>query len=368
MKRMIPLLLALSLLLGLGGCAWMDGSYVSVTPHQVGTPQANDDVITVSSYMDLRSALTELIDSGTAEGLFTLENYSLEEARADMQTAAAYAADTYPIGAYAVDTIDYALGSGRGSGVISVDITYRRSRQEIDRIRTVRRLSGAREAIVDALRSCESTLVLQITGYQGTDYAQLVADYAAEHPDEIMEIPQVTAAVYPDQGDVRVLELQFTYQNSRERLRTMQTQVRPIFSSAALYVSSDADDYTKYAQLYNFLMERYDYKLETSATPAYSLLCYGVGDSRAFAQVYAAMCRQIGLEAVSLPGTAGGEARFWNIIRIDDVYYHVDLLESSRRGSFTTLTDEQMAGYVWDYSAYPACGQSAEPAEETNGE
>ena len=45
-------------------------------------------------------------------------------------------------------------------------------------------------------------------------------------------------------------------------------------------------------------MERYDYRIETSITPAYSLLRHGVGDSRAFAVVYAAMCQQAGLECL----------------------------------------------------------------------
>lgn len=357
MKRMLCGLLALCLGLGCAGCTWMDGSYVSVTPHQVSASPTGGDAITVSGYADLRTALTGLIDSGTAEGLFTLEDYPLEDAAADMQTAVAYATGTYPIGAYAVESIDYDFGTGMGANAISVDITFRHTSQEIDRIRTVRWMSGAQSAIADALSSCEGSLVLQVTGYQDTDYTQLVADYAAAHPDVVMETPQVTANVYPARGDVRVLELEFTYQNSREDLRQMQEQVRPIFSSAALYVNNDADAYTKYVQLYNFLMERYDYTLGTSFTPAYSLLCGGVGDSKAFAQVYAAMCRQIGLEAVTVPGTCGEEPRIWNIVCIDGIYYHVDLLDCASRGHFTLLGDQEMAGYVWDTAAYPACGQ-----------
>ena len=111
-------------------------------------------------------------------------------------------------------------------------------------------------------------------------------------------------------------------------------------------------------------MERFDYKVETSITPAYSLLRHGVGDSRAFATVYAAMCRASGLECIVVTGTRSGEPWTWNIICQDGVYWHVDLLRCNEQGRFHKTEDSGMTGYVWDYSAYPECiGETV--AEET---
>jgi transglutaminase-like putative cysteine protease len=100
-------------------------------------------------------------------------------------------------------------------------------------------------------------------------------------------------------------------------------------------------------------MERFDYKIETSNTPAYSLLRYGVGDSKAFATVYSAMCRNAGLECQVVSGTRSGEAWYWNYILIDDIYYHVDLLADNESDAFYAMRSEDMIGYVWDYSVYP---------------
>ena len=175
-----------------------------------------------------------------------------------------------------------------------------------------------------------------------------------------METPQVTEAVCGS-GNGRVIELVFTYQNSRDTLRRMQTQVQPVFDSAVLYVSGDDADRQKYAQLYAFLMERFDYKLETSITPAYSLLRHGVGDSRAFATVYAAMCRGAGLECLVVTGTHAGEPWTWNLVLDNGQYYHVDLLRCSESGGFQTLSNAQMEEYVWDYSMYPGNGAAAVP-------
>ena len=348
--------LALSLAL-LSGCGWMDGSYVSVTPHQVGVNQtAESHVLSVRGYTQLRDALIGLVDEGSTEGLFSLAEYPRENVLSDMERAVEYVTRTYPIGAYAVESIDYDFGTGLGSSAMSVDITYRHSREMIENIRTVRWISGAEEALADALDACEQKLVLQISGYRETDFAALARAYALENPDRVMEQPGITVRVWPDRGDTRVVEILFIYRTDREALRAMREQVQPVFSSAALYVSGQAEERNKFQQLHTFLMERSDYTYRTSVTPAYSLLCEGVGDSRAFSQVYAAMCSRIRLEAMTVAGTRAGEKHQWNMIRIDGIWYHLDLLASAQ---FRPMTDEEMIDYEWDRAAYPRTGTPA---------
>lgn len=363
MKKCLMIFLCICLMLP--GCSWMDGSYVSVTPHVVTRDQESDDSVQISTYSQLRSALTDMVDTGNTHGLFSLIDYPQEQISTDMSMAISYIKWTYPIGAYAVEDIEYEYSSGGMQNVLSVDISYLHGKSEINRIQTVRGISGAQNAIASALRQCSSSLVLQITNYTSTDFAQLTADYAAEHPQTVMETPQVTYAIYPSSGDVRIVELVFSYQTSRESLRSMQSSVMPIFSSAQLYVSGNAGDYTKYSQLYTFLTERFDYTIETSITPSYSLLCHGVGDSKAFAQIYAAMCRQVGLECQVVSGTRDGVSHFWNIVLNGDIYYHVDLLRSVEEGAYRQKTDAEMQGYVWDYSSYPACGASEQEVSAT---
>ena len=345
--------LALALLL-LGGCGWMDGSYVSVTPHQVGPDQNSEATVrTVRSFTELRSALVGMIDSGTERALFSLAEYPREKVPEDLRRAVEYAQGAYPVGAYAVEAIEYNFGTGLGSSALSVNITYRRSRAQIEGIRTVRGISGAGKAVEEALDQMDDTLVLQIAGYQEADFAAIVRDYARRNPDRVMETPGVSVQSFPDRGETRVVELSFQYRTDREELRAMREQVQPVFSSAALYVSGQAGEWMRFSQLHTFLTERFEYTQGSTLTPAYSLLCQGVGDSYAFAQIYAAMCSRIGLEAGMVEGTCGGEGRWWNRIRIDGVWYHLDLMASRQ---FEPMTDEQMAGYEWDRTTDPGAG------------
>ena len=352
MKQCLCLFLSLLIALSCCGCIWMEGHYESIRPHQVGHSRDEGSMPVIGSSSELRSAVTAMVDAGTEEAVFSLYDYPEAELHRDMKSLIRYIRENYPVGAWAVSEIDYEYGQY----LLSVQISYRRSRADIDQIYTVRGINGAKEAINTALAACENSLILQITGYVDTDFVQYVEDYASLNPQTVMELPQVSAQCYPQSGTVRIVEFQFAYQTSRDSLRQMQIQVRPVFSSARLYVASGAEDGVKLDQLYSFLMERFDYTVQTSITPSYSLLVHGVGDSRAFAQVYAAMCRQTGVEAMTVSGTRNGESRFWNMVRNGDTWYHVDLLECARQGYYRERADWEMGTYVWDYSAYPACG------------
>ncbi len=358
------MILCLAMALLLSGCGWMDGSYVSVTPHQERPKSIQTGNIEAENYVELVDILKKLISDGTQTATIRVENYPEERVESGMKAAISYATEGYALGAYSVEEITYELGTSGGVAAVAVTISYRRSLMEIQQITRVKDMSGAEKAIADALEDCDASAALLVENYTYRDLVQVVQDYAQENPQIVMELPQVTQSMYGTGSD-RVVELIFTYQNSRETLRQMQNQVKPVFASAVLYVSGDGMDRQKYAQLYGFLMERFDYSYETSLTPAYSLLRHGVGDSRAFAEVYAAMCREAGMECRVVTGTRAGEARTWNMICDEGYYYHVDLLRCAELGGYHVFIDGDMQSYVWDYSAHPACtGVPLEPEPE----
>ena len=350
--RIIALVLAVGLLLG--GCSWQDGSYHSVTPHRQQNGSTRTENLVVSSYEELLEAMEEVVSKGTENCIINAVNYDVEELEEKLPNASYYIRKVYPIGAYAVESLTCEVGSNTGKTAIALNVTYRHSPTEIRKIQRAQDAEDVRQLVGKAMEAFDTVLVLQMEDYVQLDVTQLVQDHAMQNPEMVMEVPQVTEEIYGI-GQSRVMELRFSYQTGREALRNMQFQVKPVFDSAVLYVSGEGAESQKFSQLYAFLMERFDYKVETSITPAYSLLRHGVGDSRAFATVYAAMCRDAGLECIVVTGTHSGEPWTWNIICEDGYYWHVDLLRSNESGQFGKNLDADMEGYVWDYSAYPLC-------------
>lgn len=354
MRRLAAVCLCLSLMLT--GCGWMDGEYHSVTPYQQHSGSGDSKTETAKNYLQLRTALENMVSSGTESSVITVAEFQQEQLEMSMDMAVRYVKTSYPIGAYAVEEITYEVGTVGGATAVAVEIQYRHERNEIQKIRKVSTMEQAYALIESAVANCDASLVMLVDQYELTDIQQLVDDYADANPSIVMETPEVAEQMYPESGLKRVWALRFTYQTSRDDLRTMQAQVERIFNSAALYVSQDAGDGQKLSQLYSFLMERFDqYQIKTSITPAYSLLSHGVADSNTFAEVYAEMCTRAGVECHVVVGTRGGQPWSWNIVLDDGYYYHVDLLACQDRGGYRALTDGNMTDYVWDYSSYPAC-------------
>ena len=359
-KKWTALLLAAVMLLS--GCSWMDGEYVSVTPHRESAVVGPTGSVSAADYQELTAVREELVLAASESCVIDVGEFHQKSVESSMDAAGRYIRNVFPMGAYAVESITYEVGASLGRPAVAVSIQYRRSRTEIQRIQKKADMEGLAVSIQTALDDHASRVTALVSGYTDADFTQLVQNYARENPQKVMEIPQVSEGIYGG-GVARVVELTFTYQNSREALRQMQSQVKPVFEAAALYVSGEGSDRQKLSQLFSFLMERFDYKLETSITPSYSLLCHGVGDSRAFAEVYAAMCRRAGLECLVVTGTRAGEPWTWNIVGDGGGYYHVDLLRSSAEGGFREYTDWEMTGYVWDYSTYPVCEVQHQPPQ-----
>ncbi len=338
----------------LAGCdLWMDGNYHHVTPHVQQNLNTEDDQLIVGSYGELYNAVKSLVEEGNQKRVIYTRRMEPQQVANYMQEVIHDITTNHAIGAYAVDKIEYEFGTNTGIPALALQISYRHSRSEILRIKHVKTMQEAIEVITTALDNCNAGVTLCVDAYEDMDFTQLIQDYVDATPWKCMEMPQVAEMVYPDSGQQRVIELSFAYQTSRDSLRNMQETVGTVFASAELYVHGDADSLEKYTQLYSFLMERYDYTIETSITPAYSLLRHGVGDAKAFATVYGAMCRRAGLECWVVTGTKEGEPWYWNIILVDGTYYHLDLLQCSQVTGFMPKQEFQMEGYVWDYSAYP---------------
>ncbi len=354
MKRIhgfVALILCLAVVCS--GCSiWLGGEYHSIIPYRDEGEKHNNESSVLGSYVDLCNALVELVGEGTQESILYITDVSDDQCAYFMKTAIDHVMKQTAIGAYAVKEITYDIGTNAGKQAVAVKVEYLHNRSEILRIKQTKDMDAVQELVRVALENHDTRLVVQVQEYRAKDLPQFVQNYVNENPQKCVETPVVSVATYPETGSERILEVAFLYQNNKDTLRNMKQVVSNIFKSAQYYVNNDAQNTEKYQQLYTFLMERNEYTYETSITPAYSLLRHGVGDCRAFALVYMAMCKQVGLDCQVVSGTKNGEPWTWNIVKEQDIYYHVDLLECNTQGEFAMKTEDTMAGYVWDYSAF----------------
>ena len=113
MKRSV-ICLGLACVMLFSGCSWMGGSYVSVTPHREQLSGVQSGSLVASEYAELRSLLAELTEAGAESAVIHIPEYDPAVAEADMESAIRYITEILPIGAYAIDKVDYELGTSGG--------------------------------------------------------------------------------------------------------------------------------------------------------------------------------------------------------------------------------------------------------------
>ena len=134
MKR---LALFLFLLLTLTGCSLAPDEYLYITPHVDSSSQSNpSDAVVAENYLSLKNAILSMVRTGQTEGIIHVTNYdgSVEE---DLAEAAYEVSKLDPLGAYAVDYMTHSCAQIVSYYEIQIDITFRRTAQEIVEIISV---------------------------------------------------------------------------------------------------------------------------------------------------------------------------------------------------------------------------------------
>ena len=120
MKR-IAIILALCLLLS--GCSLMSGEHLSVTPHEspvAGNQTANRSV---SDYGELKDVLEAMVRAGTESMVINVARYNEKLLDNGIKTAVTHLKESFPLGAWAVEDVEYEIGTGGGQRVVSVNIS-----------------------------------------------------------------------------------------------------------------------------------------------------------------------------------------------------------------------------------------------------
>ena len=354
MRKMMCAVMAALMLLSTGCSSMLNRDYSSVTVHSA-TPTAEGDANTmrVQNYQELVNALIYLINQGEESGSI---RYSGEEAdfKQLMDEACLEVKQEDPLGAYAVDYIKYSVISIVGSYEADVQITYRRTREQVASIVDATGAAAIRSELSRALSSFDTEVVLRISYFEEDEayIQQLVRQAYLSNPATALDFPDAQVAMYPESGQQRIVEVTLTYHQSLQTLESWRNSL----SREAERICQPLTELTikeKLDGITGTLQSLGAYSAQGGST-AYDALLGGGGDSQGVALAFSLLCRQVGVTCSVVDGQKNGQSHFWNVVQTASGYRHVDL---SRTGSVTYNVDQTMTqqGYVWDTQQVPAC-------------
>lgn len=136
-------------------------------------------------------------------------------------------------------------------------------------------------------------------------------------------------------------------------------------------IGKNMSDYEKILSIHDYIVEKgeYDTRLfsEGQVPPesysTYGILALGVGVCESYAKSMKYLLDEADIESMIVIGKSRGENHAWNLVNIEDEYYHIDptwddpIIEDGsqlKRHNFLNLNDEQMKKtHNWNEENYP---------------
>jgi hypothetical protein len=375
----------LTLVLLLAGCRSMfESEYTYSEMYDAKTQtESQAEGVEVKNYAQLCSALQNMIADYDKHGVLLFSNYN-GSVSDDMAAACYEVKTTAPLGAYAVEELDYELDRIVSYYTADISIRFRRTHDEVDSVITLNGTAELRTAVTGAMGAGQNKLTVRVYSSAVSEQyiTDMITDAYFDQPLLCAEQPAPEVKSYPSEGFNRIYEISFGFTESPERLAGMKSELTEAVSamSSAAYAESNGAFALRLAeQLYRSCAESDSPANDT----AYGALVEHEAGSTGMAMAYKALCMDRGIDCLVVRGSIVETRMYshgWNIITLDGDSYHVDVsrLNTYGRGAMFLASDLAMWGrYVWDTEHYPACAgrmcyadlvPAAEGGEDTSGE
>ena len=259
-----------------------------------------------------------------------------------------------PLGAYCVDFIKYTIDPVVTYSEARLDITYRRTREQVASIVQATGVTAIRGELESALTSFASERVLRVSYFEeNASYIQELARQAYYNvPACALGMPDLSVSVYPNTGRQRIVEVLLSYPLERSELEARRDALAGTLEELARDLAGRPDLPTAAALA---LLERGRYE-EQGGCAVDDLFDNGSASSEGLALAYAALCRQLELPCHVAQGTREEEPHFWNVVQTETGWRHIDLSAfGPEGGSLRTDLALQELGYLWEEGTLPAC-------------
>ena len=358
------LIIALTLLTS--GCSGLlDSEYSYTAPHTEPNNQKYEhDIIQVSTYNELRSAILDMVADSQPTGLLRFSDYR-GDVETDVADACMYICNNTPLGAYAVYYINSSVNKYVTYYEAQLDITYKKNPSEISGVIEVDDLERLHELLNNVLTMRKSYLAVESSSVLINE--ELIRHYMDNvyysDPSNCVVWPDITLSIWPESGISHIYEFSFKYPYPETRMNAMEV----LINSAASDLVDDLKDQAAYDACQTLCQrlssevkfdsqsaENDQYNRSDSQYTAYGALIEGQAAGEGFAMAYKLLCDKLDIECQVIIGRFEGVAHAWNAVNIRGRWYHVDSSRFAILGQSVCLraSGEMPGDYWWDSSVY----------------
>ncbi|EOO21620.1 MULTISPECIES: S-layer homology domain-containing protein [Bacillus] len=153
--------------------------------------------------------------------------------------------------------------------------------------------------------------------------------------------------------------LNITYRETKEQTEYVMKQAKAIVSSI---IQAGMDDHEKVKAIHDYVVKHVSYDTSYKAYTAYEALANRSAVCQGYTLLTYQLLKEAGIENHFVVGTGEGQPHAWNLVKIDNKWYHLDTTfddpvpdEQGRvTYSYFNLSDEQIArNHEWNRGDYP---------------
>lgn len=162
--------------------------------------------------------------------------------------------------------------------------------------------------------------------------------------------------VYERRGDNATIKV--TYKTTKEQEQYINKELSKIISEI---ITDDMSEYEKVSAINRYLIDRFKYDDSLVSNNAYSALTTGKTTCQGYAMAAYRMFKLAGVENRIIIGTLDNIGHGWNLVKINDKWYHIDVTNNDAASSdiYFLKDDKTMRneGFTWIASDYPICSE-----------
>ncbi len=362
---------AVLLSLLLSGCQSTQYEWVSTT--KASTVSSNRlALLSVSEFSELVAEMEELMRGFVPEVDVLVKNADARSLPALLEQAKEALLQS-PFGAYAKADINYDVLLQDTVPIVRFTLNYGRPVSECKQLEPETDEEALWEDVAQCLTDLNRALDREIF-FEPVDLKAKLDSILVNLPLANIGLESYTVEVYPEKEfpaeeqpgkTSRIVSFRFKFAANNvtlisERQKTLQVAkeiVEPFL---------DLGEPERFYCLYFALLDRAEYKVDMISTgigpvssTAYGPLVYeegaskgGKGTSKGFAHALKMLCDEAGIECRVIFGRKSNRTHYWNMVRINGLWYHTDPAEGDREselsGAYFLFTDEQAsANYTW---------------------
>lgn len=373
-KRILALMLALSLLVLPGCAAMLERGRETVSTHVDYAVTEDESILRAETYQGLVNAILYFVNDHRTGGTIRLYNYT-GDVEADLANARDEVLYDDPLGAYSVRALTYDATRILTYYEVELQISYTRSAHEVDALREVTGLAGVRQELKRLVTSQEASATFLASYFSGDrdllEHLLTLACYSAPELSWHHDVSSREIILYPETGTRRVIEARLTWSQSADAVAAEEREyAQQLETAAAALLEANPPSGEGYTvEELAAIVRGASVGPDVQGTPLalYALTGEPASDfGLLMAMEY--LCQQCGIEVEPVSGSDG----LWLIVATPEGYRHLlpqELYPAGAEGepggeqeeepppALRLYTDQELTelGYEWNAALHPAC-------------